>query len=327
MRKVLVTGIAGGQGGVVAHHLLARNGSYTVHGVDREPWAECPREIGMSVADMRKRKLEDVIRKQRPDTIVHLAFIRHFGVHPALRHEVNVNGTRRLLEFAVTHGVEQVVICSSSYVYGALPENPYYMDESYPLNVSRTYPEVRDLTEVDMLASAFLWRHPETVITLLRPVSVLGGRVRNAIVRYLRHDYVPTVLGFDPMVQVIHEEDVAEAIALAIEKRARGIFNLVGPGAVPLHVVISETGGTPVPLPESLLRPVIDGLFRSGLYPLPPGAMDFAKYQCTLDGSRFVAATGFAARHSLAETFSAVRRPVETVRPIDRPGRSSGIRR
>lgn len=307
MTKVLITGIANGQGGVLAHHLLARRGSYTVHGVDREPWPDCPREVRFSVADMRKRKLEDIIRKERPEAIVHLAFIRHFGVHPALRHEFNVNGTRRLLEFAVAHGVSQVVICSSSYVYGALPENPYYVDESFPLNVSRTYPEVRDLTEVDMLAGAFLWRHPETAITLLRPVSVLGRHAQTAVARYLRHEFVPTVLGFDPMVQFIHEEDIAEAIALAIEKRARGVFNLVGPGAVPLHVAIAETGGTAVPFPELLLRPAIGALFRSGLYPLPPGALDFAKYQCTLDGGRFVRATGFAPRHALAETFATVR--------------------
>ncbi len=79
--------------------------------------------------------------------------MRHFKSHPALRHEVNVNGTRRLLDFAVAHGVKQVVVVSSSYVYGALPENPYYMDESFPLNASRTYPEMRDLAEMDMLAT------------------------------------------------------------------------------------------------------------------------------------------------------------------------------
>ncbi len=308
MQKVLITGIAGGQGQLVARKLLGRKGRYRVLGVDRVPWIDRPRQVSMAIVDVRKKKLEDLIRKERPDTIVHLASVRHFSVHPAVRHEVNVNGTKRLIEFSILHGVRHVIVYSSSYVYGALPENPYYMDESFPLNVSRTYPEVRDLAEVDMLATAFLWQHPEISISILRPVNVLGQHVHSAIGRYLRRDYVPTVAGFNPMLQFIHENDLAEAIALAIERNTRGIYNVVGPGAVPLHVAIPEIGGVAVPLPEIILRSVISGMFRWGLYPFPPRAIDFAKYQCTLDGSRFAEATGFSPQFSLEETFAAVRR-------------------
>src|SRR5439155_369753 len=83
---------------------------------------------------------------------------------------------------------------------------PYYVDEDYPLNVSRTYPEVRDLAEVDQLVSAFLWRHPEVATTILRPVPILGYYTHSAIGRYLKQRYVPTIMGFNPMMQFIHEE-------------------------------------------------------------------------------------------------------------------------
>ena len=307
MRKVLITGISGGQGRRVALNLLTGRQRYRVCGVDRVDWPGRPRQVKMIVLDMRKKKFEDVIRHERPGAIVHLASIRHFASNPAIRHEVNVNGTKRLIEFAVTHDVKHVVICSSSYVYGALPENPYYMNENFPLSVSRTYPEVRDLAEMDMMASSLLWQHPEVSISVLRPVNVLGYHVHSAIGRYLRHERVPTVLGFNPMLQFIHEDDLAEAIVLAIEQNTRGIFNLAGPGAVPLDVAIRQIGGTPIPLPEMILRPVIGRMFRWGFYPFPPGAMDFAKYPCTLDGSRFQSATGFEPRYSLNETFATVR--------------------
>jgi UDP-glucose 4-epimerase len=307
MKKVLITGISGGQGRRVARNLLGRRGGYQISGVDQTGWEGRPRQIRLSVLDVRKKKFEDVIRRERPDAIVHLASIRHFRIHPAVRHEVNVNGTRRMIEFAVAHGVKHIVIPSSSYVYGALAENPYYMDEGFPLSVSRTYPEVRDLAEMDMVATAHLWQHPEVRISVLRPVNVLGYHVHSAIGRYLRRPRVPTVLGFDPMIQFLHEDDLAEAIALAIECDVRGVFNVVGPGAVPLHVAIREVGGNAVPLPEALVRPAIRRLFRWGLYPFPSGAMDFIKYQCTLDGGRFREATGFAPRFNLAETFAAVR--------------------
>jgi UDP-glucose 4-epimerase len=307
MAKVLITGAAGGQGRLVAKSLLARGAGYRVCGVDRNPWKGHPPEVTFYQVDVRKKKFEDVIRKERPEAIVHLAFIRHFGSHPAVRHEVNVYGTRRLIEFAAAHGVKQIVVFSSHYVYGALPENPYYMDESFPLSGSRVYPEVRDLTEVDMLASVYLWQYPDVAISIIRPVNVLGYHVHSAINRYLRRDYVPTVMGFNPMLQFIHEADVAEAIVLAIEGKLRGVFNVTGSGAVPLKVAIAETGATAVPLPEALTRPVISALFRWGLYPFPPGAMDFTKYPCTIDGTRFQKATGFTPRFTLEETFAAVR--------------------
>ncbi len=306
MKKVLITGISGSLGRLLTKTLLGRG--HTVCGIDRNPWKNRPATVKFWEADVRKKKCEDVIRKEKPDAIVHLAFIRHFGGNPATRHETNVDGTRHLIEFAVAHGVKSIVVFSSSYVYGALPENPYYMDETFPLSASRTYPDIRDLAELDMLATAHLWQHPETAIAVLRPVSILGRQVRSALGRYIAHDYVPTILGFNPMVQYLHEEDACEAIALTVEKKLRGVFNVVGPGAVPLEVAIAETGGTSVPMPEMLVRPLVTQLFRWGLYPFPPGAIDFTKYQCTLSGKRFSAATGFKPKHPLDETFASVRR-------------------
>jgi UDP-glucose 4-epimerase len=220
---------------------------------------------------------------------------------------VNVLGTRRVLEYAVKYGVKRIVVLSSHYVYGALPDNPYYVDEDYPLNVSRTYPEVRDLAEVDQLVTAFLWRHPEVATTILRPVNTLGYYTHSTIGHYLKQRYVPTIMGFNPMVQFIHEEDVAEAVALALQTGAHGVFNVAGPGAVPLKVAIRETGGTAVSLPEQFARTAIAQLFRLGLYPTPPGAINFLKYPCTIDGGRFARETGFSPLFSLEDTFASVR--------------------
>jgi UDP-glucose 4-epimerase len=302
--KLLITGIAGGQGRLIARRLADY---FHISGVDRQPWEGYPPSIRMHVVDLRKRKFEDVFRTERPDAVVHLAFVRHFRADPQVRHEVNVLGTKRVLEYAIAYGVKRMVVLSSAYVYGALPDNPYYVNEEYPLNVSRTYPEVRDLAEVDGLTTAFLWRHPEVATAILRPVNTLGYYINSAIGRYLRQRYVPTILGFNPMTQFIHEEDVAEAVALALQTGAHGVFNVAGPGAVPLKVAIRETGGTAVPLPEMLARAVFSRLFRLGLYHTPPGAMNFLKYPCTVDGRNFARATGFAPLFTLEDIFSSVR--------------------
>jgi UDP-glucose 4-epimerase len=305
MEKVLITGISGGQGRLLTRRLLE---NYEVCGVDRAPWEGHPRGVEIHTVDLRKKKFEDVIRTEMPTAIVHMGFVRHFRAGQDVRHDVNVRGTKQLLDHCVHHGVQKLVVLSSSYVYGAFPENPYYMDEDAPLSASRSYPEIRDLVEVDTLASAFLWRYPHIRTCVLRPVNVLGYYVHSMIGQYLGEKRVPTAMGFDPMLQFIHEEDLSEAIALALEHSLQGVFNVTGPGEVPLHTAIEETGGRAFPVPEPVMRPLFDRLFRWGLIPYPPGAIDFLKYPITISGSRFVDATGFRCLFGLEEIFQSVRR-------------------
>ena len=305
MEKVLITGISGAQGRLLTRRL---GGKYAVLGADRVPWTMHPPEVAVHRVDLRKKSFEDLVRTQRPDAVVHLGFIRHFRSDPRLRHDVNVRGTKQLLDHCARYGVEHLVVVSSGYVYGAFPENPYHMDEDRPLSASRTYPEIRDLVEVDALATAFIWKHPEVRTSVLRSVNVLGPSVHSMIAEYLRLPRIPTMMGFNPMMQFIHEQDFTEAIARALEGGLRGAFNVVGSGAVPLHSAIRETGGTKLSLPEILARPLFSRMFRLGLWPYPTGALDFIKYPVTLSGRRFVEASGFRPEYGLDEIFSSFRR-------------------
>lgn len=261
----------------------------------------------MVTADLRKKKVEDVFRRERPDIVVHLGLERH-NFNPELRHDVNVVGTKRVIEAAAACGASNVIVLTSSYVYGALPRNPFYMDEETALNVSRHYPEIRDIAEMDAIATNFLWRYPEIRTAVLRPVGTLGPRTHSSIASYLRLNLSPTLIGFDPLVQFIHELDVAEAVVRTIETDARGVFNIVGPGAVPITTAIRESGGTAFPVPETPTRILLRNLFRWGLFPFPADAVAFLKYPCTIDGRRFGEATGFRAQRSLGETLRSVRR-------------------
>jgi UDP-glucose 4-epimerase len=305
MEKVLITGVAGGQGRLVARRLLRDT---EVVGVDREPWTTRPPEVPFHQVDLRKRGFSEVMRKEQPDAVVHLGMVRHFRASDAERYDMNVRGTRILLDRCAEFGVKKLVVMSSSYVYGAFPENPYFMDEDHPLSASRNYPEIRDLVEVDALATAFLWRYPEFRTSVLRPVPILGHYTTSAMATYLRMNRPITMLGFNPMIQFLHEEDMTEAIALAVEHDLRGVFNVTGPGEVPLHTALQEVGARPRALPEFVARPLLRRMFRLGLFAFPPGALDYIKFTCTISGRRFVEATGFRPLFSLKETFRSLDR-------------------
>ena len=304
MEKVLITGISGGQGRLLARRLRE---NFEVCGVDRVAWEGHPRGIRVHVVDLRKKKFEDVIRIESPSAVVHMGFIHHFRSDPRERYDVNVRGTKQLLDHCIQTGVQKLIVLSSGYVYGAFPENPYYMDEDSPLSASRSYPEIRDLVEVDTLATAFLWRYSHIRTCVLRPVNVLGYYVQSMIGQYLRQRRVPTVMGFDPMMQFIHEEDLSEAIALTLEQGIRGVFNVTGPGEVPLHTAIREAGGVAWSVPEPILRSLYRRLFQLGLTSHPPGALDYLKFPITLSGDRFIDATSFRPLFGLAETLQSVR--------------------
>ncbi len=305
MKKLLITGISGGQGRLLAKRL---GETYEICGVDRMPWEGAPAGISVTTMDLRTKRFENVFRVEKPDAVVHLAFVRHFRSDPKVRHEVNVEGTRRLLHHCAEYGVKQLVVLSSSYVYGALAENPMYMNEDDPLNSSRTFPDMRDLVEVEGLVNTFLWRYPDIATSVLRPVNTLGYYVHSAIGTYLKLDWIPVVSGFNPMMQFIHEEDTTEAIVLALKHRLRGVFNVDGPGAVPLRTAISAIGRRGITIPEPLVHMVISQLFRFKIYQFPPAAIDFIKYPCTISGDRFREATEFKPLFSLEDTFASVSR-------------------
>jgi UDP-glucose 4-epimerase len=302
-KTVLLTGLAGSLGQLTAR-ILHR--SHHVVGVDRRPIHSRSKDIVHVRLDIRRKGLENVFRKYRPEMVVHLGVMHDPRQSSEEHHTFNVVGTTRLLEHCHRYGVKKVVFLSSANVYGPGGAGSFgVLTEDQPLLGAQSFPELRDLIAVDMLAQGFLWKHPEIETVVLRPVHILG-RVRNAPSNYLRLPTVPTLWGFDPMVQVIHVEDVVSAIGLALGKSARGVFNVVGPGALPLSMAIDEVGGNRLSLPEPLARPVLERLWRFRLTSFPTPELDHIKYSCLVDGAQARRELGFEARHSLQQTLRAV---------------------
>ena len=140
---------------------------------------------------------------------------------------------------------------------------------------------------------------------ILRPVHILGS-VKNAPSNYLRLKRPPILLGFDPMVQLIHEDDVVEAIVCALRPGIRGIFNVTGPGELPLSAVLAELGKQSIPVPHPLAKPLFSALWGLGLTSFPVPELDFLRYVCMVDGKRADTELGFHPARTLKETIRAV---------------------
>ena len=302
-RTVVVTGISGNLGRALAKllHVEAQ-----VVGVDRRPFRDKPKDIVHVQVDLRKARVEEAFRHRTVDAVIHLGIMHDPRMPFSEAHSFNVVGTQKLLDLCVRHGVKKVVVLSSANVYGPMPDNSNFLTEETPLMAADRYSDVRDLIELDMYAQSFVWRHPDIETVILRPVNIVGPTVKNAPSNYLRLPRPITVMGFDPMIQLIHEEDVARALVLALKPGVRGVYNVSGPGEVPLSAVMRELGRSPVPVPHFLLRPALKRLFRAGVVSFPPEELDHIQYLCVVDGSRAAREMGWAPRYTLRETIRSV---------------------
>lgn len=299
---VVVTGICGRLGKGVARAL---HRTRTVVGVDRRPFADRPKDIEHVQIDLRRKKLKDVFRARQIDAIVHLGVMHDPRASAAEHHSWNVSAFSRLLEYTEQYRVPKLVVLSSANVYGPNPENANFLTEDAPLLAGARFGEIRDLIEVDMLAQTFSWKRPQTETVILRPVHILGG-VRNAASNFLRLPTIPMLLGFDPMVQVVHETDVVNAIALALEPNTRGAYNIAGSDPLPLSRVVKLSGKPTLPVPYSLFRTVLRRLWTLRLTSFPAPELDHIRYVCMVDDSRARRELRYAPRVPIEETVRSV---------------------
>ena len=300
--KVLVTGVAGRLGRVLARRLLAEG--HTVLGIDRRPWPDPPRGLEMFPVDIRKRPAEDVFRKHHPEAVVHMATVTHFQRSGEERYRINLNGTRAVFDHAAKYGVGHVLFVGRHTYYGAAADAPLYHTEADPPLAVATFPDLADLVAADLYAGAALWRHPEMCTTVLRFVYTLGPSRRGTLASFLRGPAVPQALGFDPLFQFMHDEDVVDAITVTLSQRLRGVFNVAGPRPVPLSLLIKTAGRKSISLPEPLLDRVLG---RFGLPKLPVGAINHLKFPVVVDASYFQRSTGFEHRFDEDQTMESFR--------------------
>jgi len=300
---VVVTGISGNLGRALAKLL---HKSERIIGIDRRPFLAKPKDIEMYQLDLRKKKAEDVFRRNEVRAVIHMGIMHDPRMTEEEHHSFNVVGTTRLLEYCAKYGVKKVVVLSSANVYGPSPENSNFLTEDSPLMAASRFSEVRDLIAVDMLAHGFFWRHPDIQTVILRPVHIVGPHIKNAPSNYLRLSYPWVLAGFDPMVQLIHVEDSARAMVEALRPEAKGVYNVVGPGEVPLGVIFRELRRTPIPIPHPIARTALEFLFRYRLASFPPPELDHIQFLCAVDGSRWRKDIGWSPRYSMRETIRSV---------------------
>jgi UDP-glucose 4-epimerase len=298
---VIITGICGRLGRDLSRVLHRKR---KVIGVDRRAFVDAPGDVEHHQMDIRSSRAREIFR-HGVAAVVHLGVMHDPHESSVEHHEFNVVGLQRVLEYVETYKIPKMLLLSSANVYGPRPDNPQLIREDAPLLGAGPFSDIRDLVELDMLVNAFFWRNPSTDTVILRPAHILGT-VKNAPSNYLRLDVVPTLLGFDPMIQVVHQRDVLHAIDLALAPGVRGIFNIGGPEPISLSKAITVLQRRIVAVPHSLAKAAVKNLFRFKLTSFPAPELDFIRYVCMVDDTKARSELGYAPEHNVEATLRAV---------------------
>ncbi len=251
---VLVTGVSRYLGARLAAQLSADPSIERVIGIDTAPPRQADLElIGRTEfvrADIRNPLVASVMAQARVSVVVHAALIsspRAAGGRAAMQ-EMNVIGTMQLLAACQkSDDVHRLVVRSTTGVYGCTSRDAAVFTEEMGPSAAVDDGYAKDALEIEAYVRGFVRRRPDVEVSVLRQAPVLGPTIDNSLTRYLAGPLVPTTLGFDPRVQLLHEADAVETLRLATVSSRPGVVNVAADGVLALSQVIRRAGRLRLP--------------------------------------------------------------------------------
>ena len=301
-RRILVTGLASFWGGRIAKALEADPTVDVIVGLDtRDPTIRLERTEFVR-ADQSYSILARIVKATQVDTILHtFLVVDSTRVGGRSLHETNVIGTMNLLAAAggPDSSVRHLVVKSSSLVYGSARRDPTWFGEDMTRTASAHTRVERSLLEVEGYLREFAEDNPNVTVALLRFANVLGTDIVTPISKALSLPVVPAIFGFDPLIQLVEEDDVVRAIEHVMRTKLSGVYNVAGDGRLPWSEVATIAGKRLWPLPPVLTTMSAAPLTRLGLVELPDELLDLLRYGRGIDNSKLKNA-GFEYRYTSA---------------------------
>ena len=254
-RRVVIIGIASRWGAELARRLERDPSVDYLAGVDStRPAIELERTDFIE-ADIRSAVLSRLLPGTGADTIVHCGILWYPepGKPARILHDVNVIGTLQLLAACQrTDTLRRLVVRGSAAIYGCEGASPSFFTEEMARRLPLRTRFQRDVSELEAYVDNFSRRHPDVLSCTLRFQPEIGPDLDAPLARYLSLPVVPTQLGFDPRLQLLHADDATEALAAATRNPVRGAVNVAPSGSISLSHILRLARRASLPIPHPL---------------------------------------------------------------------------
>jgi UDP-glucose 4-epimerase len=306
-KVVLVTGVSRDLGRRFARAAAADPAVARVIGVDVVPPRGDLGDVSFIRADIRNPIIAKVIAKEDVDTVVHMSVIATPGSAGGRNtmKELNVIGTMQLLAACQkAPGLRNLVVKSTTTVYGASNRDPaMFSEDMEPRRLPRSG-YAKDVAEVEGYVRGFARRRPDVRVTLLRAANVIGPHVSSPLTSYFRLPVIPTVLGYDPRLQFLHESDLIGVLRHAVVHDVAGTFNVAGDGVLVLSQAIRRLQRASVKLPGVAVGNLGSLLRSARVADFSPEQLGLLTYGRGVDTTRMREVLGFEPEHTTAEAFA-----------------------
>lgn len=245
-------------------------------------------------------RLSEILKAERVETVVHLAFLSSPTKSVAFAHELESVGTMHLLNACREQGVKRFVLRSQTMLYGPHRDNPNYLREDAPLRGLPGATFLSDKIDAERETQRFAQQH-ETEVIVLRLAPLMGPSVQNYLSQWLGRLFVPTLLGHDPLFQCIHELDAVVAFKLALDHGRAGVYNIVADGVVPISTAVKLAGRFALPIPYPLAKRATALMWTAHLNEAPASFLNYLRYLCVADGEKARRELGFQAAYTTKE--------------------------
>ncbi|NEZ03576.1 SDR family oxidoreductase [Wenzhouxiangella sp. XN201] len=296
-KRILITGAAGYIGHQLGNRLAH---DFEVFGTDIRKREDL--SFPLQVLDIRSRSLAEVMHTHAITHVVHLASVLQGSNDRQHDFDIDVGGTRNVVQACIQTGVVHLTVTSSGAAYGYHADNPDWIDEDDPLRGNETFAYADHKRRIEETLARYRKLHPELKQLVLRPGTVLGNDTRNQITALFTARRILVLKGHDSPFVFIWDEDVLNILEKGIRENAEGIYNLAGDGALDMREIARRLRKPALTLPV--------GVVKTGLRiakwlgkPTGPEQIDFLRYRPVLSNRRLKEEFGYTPQKTSAEAF------------------------
>lgn len=304
MKNVFITGVTGYIGMKIARALADCPQVEKVVGIDVNTPREVPKGLAFIKRDVREPML-DLLVENNIDTVIHAAYVLPPLHNKALMEDINMGGTQNILNASAKAPVTQLLYTSSTTSYGFHPDNPVPLTEQSPLRGNDDFTYSKNKKEIELLMQEFVGKHPEMVVTILRPCFVVGPGFANPLARHLQKPFVLLPSKTAPF-QFVHEDDLIRVIVMCLTETIGGVFNVAGEGTMEFGEMVQKLGNRALRLPLGLLF-VLNNLAwflrMHFLTEFPSAGLNLIRYPWLASSERLLTETGFEYEYDTRSAF------------------------
>ncbi|CUS47913.1 MAG: nucleoside-diphosphate-sugar epimerase [Idiomarinaceae bacterium HL-53] len=299
--RVLITGAAGYIGSQLGKRLVALG--IPVLGVDLTAQSSDAHGFEIRTLDIRSAELVQHLQEFAVTHVVHLASVVSPGKNEALEYDIDVNGTRNVLDCCLQANVRHLTVTSSGAAYGYHADNPEWLRETDALRGNDAFSYSKHKRLVEALLATYQQQHPRLQQLILRPGTILGANTNNMITRLFNKRFVLKVLGYDSPFVFIWDQDVVDILVKGVTENITGAFNVAGDGALSVSELATIMNKPVLSIPAKLLRWGLWFCNKLGLSQAGANHLLFLQFRPVLDNAKLKSEFGFQPQKSSREVF------------------------